>query len=117
MRRKAGQTRSGNYGCRKEEPRDTAGSWSPESAITEDQLAGAVEKIGARKAPGPDGVPARVWQKVAGVLTPRLRTLFDRYLSRGEFPVLWKEGRIVLLLKPGRSPESPSAFRPVYLLN
>jgi hypothetical protein len=100
-----------------EEPRDTAGNWSPESAITEDELAGAVEKIGARKAPSPDGVPARVWQEVAGVLAPRLRTLFDRCLSRGEFPVLWKEGRMVLLLKPGRSPDSSFAFRPVCLLN
>jgi hypothetical protein len=44
----------------KEEPRGTAGGWSPESAITEDELAGAVEKIGARKAPGPDGIPAQV---------------------------------------------------------
>jgi hypothetical protein len=41
-----------------EEPRGTAGGWSP--AITEDELAGAVEKIGARKAPGPDGILARV---------------------------------------------------------
>jgi hypothetical protein len=43
------------------------------------------------------------------------RTLFDRCLSRGEFPVLWKEGQIVLLPKPGRSPDSPSAFRSVCL--
>ena len=96
-----------------EEPRDTAGNWSPESAITEDELTGTVEKIGARKTPDPDGVPARLWKEVAGVLVPRLRTLFDRCLSRDEFPVLWK----VLLPKPGRSPDSPSAFRPVCLLD
>jgi hypothetical protein len=43
-----------------EEPRGTAGGWSPKSAVTEDELAGAVEKIVARKALGSDGVPARV---------------------------------------------------------
>jgi hypothetical protein len=76
---------------------------SPESAITKDELAGAVVKIGAWKAPGTDGVPARLWKEVAGVLATRLRTLFDRCLSRGEFPVLWQEGRMVLLPKQGRS--------------
>jgi hypothetical protein len=50
-------------------------------------------------------------------LTPRLRTLFDRCLSRDEFPVLWKVGRMVLLPKPGRSSDSPSALRPVCLLD
>ena len=91
-----------------EEPHDTAGSWSPESRATEEELAEAVGRIGARKAPGPDGVPARLWKDVAGVLAPRLMRLFDRCLSRGEFPVLWKEGR---------SPDLPSAFRPVCLLD
>jgi hypothetical protein len=71
-----------------EEPRETTGNWSPESAITEDELTGAVEKIEARKAPGPDGVPARLSKEVAGFFAPRLRTLFDKCLSRGEFLVL-----------------------------
>jgi hypothetical protein len=93
-----------------EEPRGTTGSWNPESAIT-------VEKIGVRKAPGPDRVPARVCNEIAGVLAPRLRTLFDRCLSRSEFPILWKEGRMVLLPKSGRSPDSPAAFHPVCMLD
>jgi hypothetical protein len=60
--------------------------------------------------PGPDGVSARFWKEVAEVLAPRLRNLFDRCPSQGEFPVLWKEGRMVLLPKPGRSPDSPSGL-------
>jgi hypothetical protein len=71
-----------------EQPRDTAGNWSPDSAVTEEELAGAVERIGVRRAPGPDGVPARMWKVVVGVLVPRQRNLFDRCLSRGKFPVL-----------------------------
>ena len=72
-----------------EEPRHTAGSWSPESRFTVEELALAVGRIRARKAPGPDGVPARLWKDVAGVLTPRLMRVFDRCLYRGEFSVLW----------------------------
>ena len=66
-----------------EEPRDPAGSWSPESKVTEEELAEAVGRIGARKAPGSDGVPTRLWKDFAGVLAPRLMRLFDRCLSRG----------------------------------
>ncbi|XP_033361686.1 uncharacterized protein LOC117239977 [Bombus vosnesenskii] len=43
-----------------EEPRASAGRWSPGLKVTEEELAGAVGRMGARKAPGPDGVPARL---------------------------------------------------------
>jgi hypothetical protein len=80
----------------KEELPNIAGSWSPESGVSVEELAEAVGRIGVWKVPGPDGVPARVWRDVAGVLAPRLRCLFSRYLAWDEFPVLWKEGRMVL---------------------
>jgi hypothetical protein len=70
-----------------------------------------------RNAEGPDRVPARVCNEIAGVLAPRLRTLFDRCLSGSEFPILWKEGRMVLLPKSGRSPDAPAAFHPVCMLD
>ena len=41
-----------------EEPRDTAGSWSPESRINEEELAEAVGRI---------GVPAYLWKVVVVV--------------------------------------------------
>ena len=80
------------------------------------RLSGGSEHGPRCKAPVPDGVTTRLWKDIAGVLAPRLMHLFDRCLSRGEFPVLWKEARMVLLPKPGRSPDSPFAYRPVCLL-
>ena len=77
----------------------------------------AVGRIGARQALVPGGVPTRLWKDVAGFLAPRLMHLFDRCLSRGKYPVWWKKVRMVLLPKPGRSPDSPSANRPVCLLD
>lgn len=53
---------------------------------------------------------------VAGELATRLRRLFERCLSWGEFLGLWREGRMVLP-KPGRSPDSPPAYRPGCLLD
>ena len=55
-----------------EELPDTAGSLRPESRVTEEDLVEAVGRIGVREAPGPDGVPARLWKDVAGVLASRL---------------------------------------------
>jgi hypothetical protein len=94
-----------------------AEDWSLELGVSEKELAEAVGRIGARQAPGPDGIPARLRKGTAGELAPRLRRLFDRCLAWGEFPGLWKEGRMVLLPKPGRPPDSPLAFRPLCLLD
>ncbi|XP_033364980.1 uncharacterized protein LOC117242433 [Bombus vosnesenskii] len=65
------------------EPRVTAESWNPVSRVTEEELAVAVGRIGAQKAPGPDGVPPRLSKNVAGVSAPRLVRLFDGCLCRG----------------------------------
>ena len=102
---------------RREKARDTGRSWCPVSKVTEEELVEAVGRIDAWKAPSPDGVLARLWKGVAGVLVPKLMRLLKRCLSRGEFLVLWKEERMVLLPKPGRSSDSLSAFQPVCLLH
>jgi hypothetical protein len=61
-----------------------AEDWSPELGVSEEEQAEAVGRIGARKAPGPDGIPARLWKGTAGELPPRLLRLFDRCLAWGE---------------------------------
>jgi hypothetical protein len=94
-----------------------AEGWSPELGVSEKELAQAVGMIGARKAPGPDGIPARLWKGTVGELAPRLWRLFDRCLAWGEFPGLWKEGWVVLLPKPRQPLDSPSSFRPLSLLD
>jgi hypothetical protein len=75
-----------------------AEGWSLELEVSEKELAEAVGRIGARKAPGPDGIPVRLWKETAGEMAPRLRRLFDRCLAWEDFPGLW----MVLLPKPGR---------------
>jgi len=86
--------------------------------VTEEELAGAVRKMGVKNtAPGPDGIPGRAWVLALCVLGARLRQLFDLCLRRGRFPLEWKVGRLVLLMKPGRPAESPSAYRPICLLD
>jgi hypothetical protein len=62
--------------------------WSPELGVSEEELTEAVRRIGARKTPGPDGIPARLWKVTTGELAPKLQRLFDRCLAWGEFPGL-----------------------------
>lgn len=92
--------------------------WAPEWEVSAEKLADVVRKMGsAKKAPGPDGIPGRVWVVVMGVLGARLQRLFNAYLREGEFPSPWKRARLVLLQKAGKPVDSPSAYRPLCLLD
>ncbi|XP_026317743.1 uncharacterized protein LOC113228604 [Hyposmocoma kahamanoa] len=49
--------------------------------------------------------------------TPPALHLMDDCLRTGLFPRCWKEGRLILVPKPGRPADSPSGFRPLVLLD
>ena len=88
------------------------------SFVTDGEMAAAIKKMeGKNTAPGPDGVPGRALVLALHVLGDRLRNLFDRYLEAGRFPERWKVGKLTLIPKPGRPPDTPSAFRPICLLD
>ncbi|CAK1598932.1 unnamed protein product [Parnassius mnemosyne] len=78
----------------------------------------AVRRLKARNtAPGPDGLPGKAWVLASEALGPRLEGLLSACLERGQFPLRWKTGKLVLIRKPGRPADSPSAYRPVVLLD
>ncbi|XP_032688151.1 uncharacterized protein LOC116852181 [Odontomachus brunneus] len=92
--------------------------WKSRLGVTEPELAAAAKRLGGKsKAPGPDGVPGRVWALALKELSPRLRRLFTDCLRAGVFPSRWKRARLVLLPKEGRPAEGPSAYRPICLLD
>jgi hypothetical protein len=47
------------------------------------------------------------------VVFPRVRHLFSRCLREGIYPRTWRTARLSLLRKEGRSPDSPSVYRPI----
>jgi hypothetical protein len=92
-------------------------AWSEDLRVTKEELSRAIEKMRKKNtAPGPDGIPGRVWAIALGVLGDRLRRLFDRCLQTGRFPTLWKEAALVLIPKAGRPADDPSSQRPLCLL-
>ncbi|CAK1597372.1 unnamed protein product [Parnassius mnemosyne] len=86
--------------------------------VTVEELDRAVSRLKARNtAPGPDGIPGWVLVLSLAALGDRLRQLFTRCLRCATFPTAWKEARLVLLKKEGRAADSPSAYRPICLLD
>lgn len=86
--------------------------------VSQGELGAAVLRLKAKnKAPGPDGIPGRAWVLALAELGDRFRRLCDACLESGRFPSLWKTGRLVLLRKDGRSADSPSAYRPIVMLD
>ncbi|XP_067211680.1 uncharacterized protein [Linepithema humile] len=99
-------------------PKGDPTDWTEDLGISERELSEAAKRLGAAgKAPGPDGVPGRVWTLAFGVVGARLRRLYNACLRTGTFPSLWKKANLVLLRKEGKPAEQPSAYRPICLLD
>ncbi|XP_033363215.1 LOW QUALITY PROTEIN: uncharacterized protein LOC117241388 [Bombus vosnesenskii] len=95
-----------------------ATGWSEELRVTEEELFEAARRMASRDvAPGPDGIPGRAWVETIVTMAPRLRHLFTRCLEEGVYPRSWRTAKLVLLRKEGRPPDSPSAYRPICLLD
>ena len=68
-------------------------------------------------APGPDGIPGKVLAVALSVLGNNLMDVYNKCLSEGIFPNCWKNSRLVLLPKPRKDLNTPTAYRPICLLN
>lgn len=88
----------------------------PEFTLAE--VDAAVGRFRSRgKAPGPDGIPSRVWGVVHAARPDRLTDVFNRCLREGTFPGRWKHARLALIAKPGKPVGVPSSYRPLCLLD
>nr|BAC06456.1 reverse transcriptase [Papilio xuthus] len=86
--------------------------------ITPGEFGAGIHRLRAKRtAPGPDGIPGRAWVLAADVYEERVVGLMSDCLAHGRFPLLWKNGNLVLLKKEGRPADSPAAYRPIILLD
>jgi len=89
----------------------------PMEPITEDEIKKAVFSSSPHKAPGPDGLPAIVWQQLWPVLKQKITNLFQRSINAGKLPQQWKAANIVPLRKGGpRNWTEAKSYRPISLL-
>jgi hypothetical protein len=68
------------------------------------------------KAPGPNGIPNRALKHLPQRAMFFLVLTFNAILLTNHFPTAWKHARVISLLKPGKDPALPSAYRPISLL-
>ncbi|CAH4001118.1 unnamed protein product [Pieris brassicae] len=95
---------------------EAAGEMAPE--VSDIEMEAILTRLKARKkAPGPDGVHARVLAVVLPHMEVSVRELYTACLRSGRFPVAWKTGRLCLVRKEGRSADSSAAYRPIVLLD
>lgn len=85
--------------------------------FSEMELVVAASAMRNNRAPGPDGVPAEVLKAVVGSHPPLLLDMFNSCLVAGVFPSRWKRSRLVLLSKGKGDPDTPSAYRPLCMLD
>lgn len=86
--------------------------------FAEEEVAAAVDRLKAGKAPGCDGIWPETIKAFQATEPGVLREVYNRVWERGRFPLEWKRARVVLIPKPGKEGyNSPSAFRPICLIS
>lgn len=87
------------------------------SPITMREVVEVAKTLPNGKAPGPDGIFNEIIKEAVLCDPQRFQLLFNKCILEGRFPSNWKKGKLVLIPKPGKPLDSPSAFRPICLLD
>ena len=85
--------------------------------LTAREVKCAVFRAKPDRAPGPDGLPARVWRELWPAMGDVIVSLFNASIDTGRLPAVWKTAKIIPLKKPGKGDYTiPKSFRPISLL-
>lgn len=84
--------------------------------VTPEEVSDAFFQIGPLKAPGPDGFPARFFQRNWGVMKEEVTNAVIKFFEDGIMPEGINETVIVLIPK-GNNPQSIKDYRPISLCN
>lgn len=78
----------------------------------------AVEKLKCKKAPGIDRIWPETLKEAYERYPGKFQEMYNRLLRRHEYPSGWREAKILLIPKPGKTDLlSPSTYRPISLIN
>jgi len=89
----------------------------PVEPLSEVEVHRAIFASNPYKAPGPDDLPAIVWQQLWPVLKHHIVALFRLSLETATIPKAWKVAKIVPLRKPNKPDYTAAkAYRPISLL-
>ena len=84
---------------------------------TVEEVTRIIHHLPKNKAPGPDLVTTLALKHAPRQLAILLTTIFNDCYRLGYFPTKWKEARICMILKPGKTALFPQHYRPISLLS
>jgi len=85
--------------------------------ITESEVLEEAKRIPNGKAPGPDGITNELLKEVIRQYPERLTYIYNRCIREVHYPGKWKVANLVLMSKPGKQTDDPSAYRPLCMLD
>ena len=92
-------------------------SKDPLVKFTPAQTSAAIKKSKSSKALGPDGLSPIMLKNIGPKAINYLTNIFNLCLEQSVIPNIWKTGKIIPLLKPGKSADKGPSYRPVSLLS
>ena len=97
-------------------PSKGASPFSPRGDITVDPkgVAKLLDGLNVHKAPGPDGLNARVLKECSNEISPILALIFNESLARGDVPDEWRQANVSPVFKKGEKYDAAN-YRPVSL--
>jgi hypothetical protein len=88
----------------------------PPKHIRPSEVEHAIHHSPRRKTPGYDLITSEVAVKLPKKALLMLTYIYNSMLRLSYFPVLWKFSVIIMILKPGKPPDSPKSYRLISLL-
>lgn len=85
--------------------------------FTQQELREAAGKLRMNKSPGPDAIPAEVIKEIALRRPEIMLRMYNTCLKEAIFPEIWKRQLLVLISKGKGNPGTPSAYRPLCMLD
>ena len=85
--------------------------------FTPSQVKKAIQKSKSSKALGPDEISPIMLKNIGPHGINFLTELYNRSINSGVIPRIWKQGKIIPLLKPGKPADQGSSYRPISLLS
>ena len=84
--------------------------------VTHTDVLDQIKSLDVNKSYGPDGVSPRLLKEAGDSIAKILQNLFNKSLSHGIFPNLWKQANVMPIFKKGCK-ETISNYRRVTLLS
>ncbi|GIY59857.1 probable RNA-directed DNA polymerase from transposon BS [Caerostris darwini] len=84
--------------------------------ITNEEIENALAKIKPNKSPGIDNIPGEIIKEIYLANKTWFGYFLNHLLRNGNFPILWKSARAVLIPKAEKNLVEASHYRPICLL-